>query len=80
MTRDGKVINARGQKVDLPDIKGLRKGLGQMAVKRLMAVVGGPPLQALMVVDSLLKQKFGEGVLEHRSRQQQLVLDHMGIE
>ena len=65
MTRDGHVINAKGKKVDLPDIKGLRSGLGQMAVKRLIGIVGGPPLQALLTVDSLLEQQFGVGLFEH---------------
>ena len=65
VTRDGHVINAKGKKVDLPNIKGLRSGLSQMAVKRLIGVVGGPPLQALLTADSLLKQQYGVGLFEH---------------
>jgi hypothetical protein len=65
MTRDGHVINSKGKKVDLPDIKGLRSGLGQMAVKRLIGIIGGPPLQALLTADSLVRQQFGVGLFEH---------------
>ena len=66
VTRDGGVINAKGQKVKMPDIKGLKKDLSQMAVKRMMARVGGAPLQALMIVDDMAKQTFGKGIFEHQ--------------
>lgn len=69
VTKDGGVINARGQKVEMPNIKGLRSGLSQMVVKRFMATVGGPPVQALMTVDGILKEKFGKGLFEHKQEE-----------
>ena len=69
VTRDGGIITKSGKKVPMPNIKGLRSGLSQMAVRRMMAAVGGPPTQALMTVDSMLKQTTGKGLFEHHQEQ-----------
>jgi hypothetical protein len=66
VTRDGGVINSKGKKVAIPNIKGLRTDLSQMAVKRMIAQVGGPLVQGLMQVDGMLKSATGKGLFEHQ--------------
>ena len=73
--RSGAVVNANGVKSPMPDIKGLRSGLSQMAIKRQLAALGGPYLQGIIQLDGILKGVYGKGLFEHQAEQRGESLD-----
>ena len=75
--RNGTVKTTKGNVVKMPDLKNLRRDLSQQVVKNRLSLIGGPFLQAVIQLDSILKGATGTGLFEHQTNEKAKAWDEI---